>query len=104
MKKIPGVLLISILLFISCSKDNLSDNYTPSCSGTAKSYKTDVAPLIQSYCSGCHSNYSTWSQLSASKNSVRTTIVSGSMPQGKTLSTAQKDAIICWIDIGASNN
>jgi uncharacterized membrane protein len=104
MTKILGILLVSISLLISCSKDNSSSSFNPSCSGTAKSYANDISPLIQSYCHSCHTNYSTFAQLSAAKNSVRSVIVSGSMPQGTTLSTDQKNAIICWIDNGAANN
>ncbi len=104
MKKTFVILLFFVAFLSGCSKDNANDNYSPTCSGTAKSYKTDVAPLIQTYCAGCHSNYSSWTALSSSRSSVRSTIVNGSMPQGKTLTNAQKDAIICWIDNGAANN
>lgn len=105
MKKILVVLMFALGLFTACSKDSLTaSSYTPSCDGTVKSYQSNVAPLIQTYCAGCHSNYSTYANLSASKNSVRSQIVSGNMPRGSALSTAQKDAIVCWIDNGAPNN
>ena len=104
MKKVLVVLFFVSFLVTGCSKDTVTDSYTPDCTGAVKSYKTDVAPLIQTYCAGCHSNYSTYSQLSASKSSVRNSIVNGSMPRGKTMSSAQKDAVICWIDNGAINN
>lgn len=103
MKKLIVVLLLGIGVWASCSKDTTTTAYTPSCSGTAKSYKTDVAPLIQSYCGNCH-NYGTYSKLYASRSSVRSMIVSGQMPQGGSLTTAQKDAIVCWMDNGAANN
>jgi hypothetical protein len=105
MKRILACMLLSFVLFTGCKKDNTSPvSYTPSCTGAAKSYKNDVAPIIQSACSGCHQNYNTYSQMSASQSSVRSVIVSGAMPKGSSLSTAQKDAIVCWIDNGASNN
>ena len=103
MKKLMFVLLIGLDVWTGCSKDATTTSYTPSCSGTAKSYKTDVAPLIQTYCGNCH-DYGTYSKLYASRSSVRNMIVSGQMPQGTSLSTAQKDAIVCWMDSGASNN
>jgi hypothetical protein len=31
-------------------------------------------------------------------------VLSGLMPQNATLTTAQKNTIICWIDSGAPNN
>lgn len=103
MKKILAVLMLSIGLWTSCSKYSTTDTYTPSCNGVVKSYHTDVAPLIQSACGNCH-NFGSYSSLYASRNSVRNMIVTGQMPQGGSLSTAQKDAIVCWIDSGALNN
>jgi hypothetical protein len=105
MKNFLLLILLGFLVLSGCKKDNTSiDSYTPSCSGAAKSYKTDVAPIIESECSGCHQNYSTYSQVSASQNSIRSAVVSGQMPQGSSLTNAQKDAIACWIDSGAANN
>jgi hypothetical protein len=104
MKKLLVVLMVSFGLWTGCSKDSTTNPYTPSCNGTTKSYKTDVAPIIESACAGCHQNFSNYSQLYASRNSVRSMVVSGQMPQVKSLSTTQKDAIICWIDNGATNN
>lgn len=105
MRKILVLAVISFGLWTSsCSKDNTTDSYTPSCNGTIKSYTNDVAPLIESSCANCHANFNTYSKLYASRNSVRSMVVSGQMPQGKSLTTAQKDAIVCWIDSGASNN
>ncbi len=106
MKSLLVLVLLSFVVLSGCKKDNTTPaSYTPSCSGAAKSYKNDVAPLIQSVCSGCHpNNFDTYSKLSASQSSVRSAIVSGSMPKGTSLSDAQKNAIVCWIDNGAANN
>jgi hypothetical protein len=105
MKNLLLALLLGFALLSGCKKDTTSpSSYTPSCSGTAKSYQTDVAPIIQSACSGCHQNYNTYSQVSSSKSSIRSVIVSGQMPKDGSLSNVQKDAIVCWIDSGAANN
>jgi len=106
MKKILVILLLSFVVFTGCKKDNTTSpvSYTPSCSGAAKSYKNDVAPIIASACSGCHQNYNTYSQMKSSAAAVRSVIVTGAMPKGSSLSTAQKDAVVCWIDNGTSNN
>jgi uncharacterized membrane protein len=105
MKKILVIALVSLGLWTGCSKiSNTDTTYTPTCDGTVKSYKSNVAPIIQSACSGCHNNLGTYSQLSAAKSSVRNSIVSGSMPRGSSLSSTQKNAVICWIDNGAPNN
>jgi uncharacterized membrane protein len=97
-------LLVVTSIIAGCQKDSTTSPYTPTCDGTAKSYSADVAPLISNYCSGCHSQYSTYAKLSASASQVRSVIVSGSMPKGTTLSSTQKDAIVCWIDNGTLNN
>jgi hypothetical protein len=105
MKKILVIAMISLGLWTGCSKiSNSNSSYTPTCTGAVKSYKTDVAPIISTYCSGCHSNFSTYASLSADKSNVSAMIESGNMPRGSSLSTAQKDAVICWISSGAPNN
>jgi len=103
MKKLLVILTMALGLWTSCSKDSSSSTYTPSCNGTAKSYATDVAPLIQAYCGGCH-NFNSYSTVAASANSIRSMIASGQMPRGGSLTNAQKDIIVCWIDNGAKNN
>jgi len=88
---------------------------TVDCSGTAKSFSTDVNPIIQATCttnSGCHGSGSnngpgellTYSEIFSSRSSIRSAVASGSMPKTGSLTTAQKNAIICWIDNGAPNN
>jgi hypothetical protein len=49
MKKLIAVLICGAM-FVSCKKDK--STYTPDCSGTAKSYVTDVSPLFSSKCNG----------------------------------------------------
>ena len=97
---------------MACNKNNV--DYTADCS-TAKSYATDVSPIIQSYCatnSGCHASGSSngpgvltsYAQVYSARSAIRTAVVNGSMPQNGSLTNAQKNAIICWIDSGAANN
>lgn len=99
------ILLLGYLITLSsCKKSSTTTaTYTPTCSST-KSFSVDVKPLFQSYCVSCHSNYSTYSQICASSSSIRSTIVGGSMPKGTTLTDAQKDKIVCWMDAGTPNN
>ena len=97
-----AIAIISLFFFIECKKD--STGYTPSCSGAAKSYKTDVQPLIQSYCASCHAQFSSYSQMKSNSASIRSRIVSGSMPKNASMSTDEKNKIVCWIDNGCLNN
>lgn len=98
----------------SCSKQERQDT-TIDCSGPAKSFVTDVQPVIQSTCnddSGCHGTGSTngpgpllnYSQVFNARSSIRSAIESGRMPLNGNLTAAQKKAIVCWIDGGAPNN
>jgi uncharacterized membrane protein len=104
MKRLFFSVLIISVLGSGCSKIASQSAYTPTCSGTAKSYKNDVAPIVRSACDHCHAGLSSYSSLVAAQSSVRSVVVSGAMPRDASLSTAQKDAIACWIDNGALNN
>lgn len=105
---LPSALsIIIVVTLITCKKSNTSTNststYKPNCSGT-KSYSVDVKPIIQANCVGCHSQYGNYSSVSADKSSIRNSIANGTMPKNSSLASSQKDAIMCWIDAGASNN
>lgn len=99
---LAGVCL-SIINFSGCKKSTSSGTYSPNCSGTY-SFKTDVNTLIQNNCVSCHSEYSNYSGISSAKTSIRSQIAKGSMPKNATLTSSQKDIIMCWIDSGANNN
>lgn len=112
MKKIISTVSGFAVLFLACSKDAV--NYHADC-GTAKSYASDVSPVIESYCatnSGCHGSGSThgpgalttYTQVYNARTAIRTAVTNGSMPQNGSLSNEQKNAIICWIDSGATDN
>ncbi len=102
-----AVVVLFFAMFISCKKKNKEEAqaaYTPSCTSSTPSFSVTVRPLIQSACVSCHSEYSTYAQISSSSSSIRSSIVSGSMPKGTSLSEAQKNSIVCWIDAGKPNN
>jgi hypothetical protein len=114
MKK--GLMLILIFLLVlsfACSKNTSS--FTADCSGATKSFSSDVSPIIQSSCAtnaGCHASGSvnrpgaltTYSQIFNARSDIRSAVSSGAMPQNGSLTTTQKNSIICWIDNGALNN
>lgn len=113
-------LLISsalLLFLISCKKkdsNSTTTSFTPDCSGAAASYMVTVGPLITSNCatSGCHAAgntngpgaLTTYAQVKSSSASIRSSVLNGTMPKNSTLTSAQKNNIICWIDAGAANN
>ena len=108
MKKL--VFVSSLIIYVvsctivSCKKTSTTTTaYAPTCN-SVKSYSVDARPVIQGNCVSCHSSYSSYSGASSSASSIRSSIINGTMPKGSTLTSAQKDNIICWIDAGAPNN
>ncbi|HMU47641.1 MAG TPA: hypothetical protein PKC72_14825 [Chitinophagaceae bacterium] len=111
---ISSAFIIVTALFLSCSKDDNGGNNTVVCTNTTKSFSTDVNPIIQTFCnqSNCHNPGSTngpgaltnYSQVFNARNAIRGQVAAGLMPQNTTLTTEQKNSIICWIDSGAPNN
>ncbi len=97
---------------IACKKN--SEDYVPTCGSTTPSFASSVNPLIQSRCStsGCHNtathagghDLTTYALISDHKTHIYDEVASGSMPEGSSLTSAQKDTILCWINAGAPNN
>ena len=126
MKKIIcifSIIIIGVIFIVSCSKGSSTGGTTGGgggggttldCTGVAKSWATDVNPIIQGFCNttGCHSAGSAngpgaltnYTQVFNARAQIRPAIASGLMPQGSTLTTAQKNSFLCWIDSGAPNN
>ena len=112
------ILAISFFITISCSKDGGGGgggSTTLDCSTiTNKAFAANVDPIIQGSCNiaGCHAAGSVngpgpltnYNQVFNARSTVRSAISSGRMPQGSSLTTAQKNSILCWIDSGAPNN
>ncbi len=116
-KLITGILLVSGLTLISSCYYDTAELLYPggaNCTGVTPSFKTDVAPLIQSRCGmgGCHDAAATntggpltnYTQISSKAAAVKTSVLNGSMPQGSTLTAAEKKIISCWADNGGLNN
>jgi len=114
MKRIVFIGVMGIIVY-ACSKSNGSGGTitTPTCTGT-QSFTNDVNPIIQATCaiSGCHANGSvngpgaltSYSQIFNARAAIRTAIANGTMPKTGTLSTTDRNTIICWIDNGAASN
>lgn len=126
MKKTLIIILFTFSLssvFIACSKSNTttgggsggSGGRTFSCVGISPKFSADVQPILTSVCSinsNCHASgttnsggpFTTHAEVFAKKSNIRVAILSGVMPQTGSLTQAQVDAFICWIDSGAPNN
>jgi len=115
-------LAMIILVIVSCSKPgtvggggNGGGGGSTNCTGVNNKFAADVNPIIQSTCAtnaGCHGNGSTngpgplltYTQIFNARLNIKTAVGNGTMPQVGTLTTAQKNSIICWVDSGGLNN
>ena len=118
MKKRIVFLIAVLVIIVSCSKssdDNGGGGGSNTCTNVPKSFAVDVNPIIQSTCTvnaGCHGSGSihgpgellTYTQIFNARVNIKNAVASGLMPQTGSLTTAQKNTIICWVDSGAPNN
>jgi uncharacterized membrane protein len=108
---------ITLVYGMGCDSGEENIPNTPSatdCSTVAATFP-DANSIIQSSCSKtleCHANGSshgpggltTFQQIFNAKASIKTAVRSSTMPRGSSLSAAERNIIICWIESGAVNN
>jgi hypothetical protein len=122
MKGMFTAVIAGIIFFIAaCAKEKGGGGggtnnppFVPNCNGAATSFSTNVLTIFQTVCSqnNCHNSGSVngpgpltnYAEINAARGNIRAAIISGFMPKNTTLSAAQKNSIICWIDAGAQNN
>ena len=110
------IIISSVFISASCSKSGSGGGGTSlDCNTvTNKAFAADVKPIIQSSCAigGCHDAVSTngpgpltnYSQVFNARTAIRTAVSAGTMPKTGSLTSSQKNSILCWIDSGAPNN
>lgn len=111
MRKFLSAAGVIAVMVLGCSKDKSS---TITCTGESISYASKVAAVMNSNCatSGCHDAGSrsgpgalvTYSQIFNARSSIKSSIENGSMPRKKSMSEADKQTVVCWINNGAPNN
>ena len=110
-KSIVSTLIICFFIF-SCSKssDSSTVNTNTSCNPNT-SFSATILPMFNATCnlSGCHdgpnaAQLNNFQVVHDNATQIRASISSGRMPKNGTLTTAQKNAIYCWIDNGAKDN
>ena len=107
-------------IFYGCSKSDSTP--TPigagagfSCTGISPKFAADVQPIFTTVCSvntTCHAagstnsggSFTTHAEIFAKKSNIRAAVLSRTMPQTGSLTQAQINNLICWIDSGAPNN
>lgn len=118
MKTYFFILIVCVGTLMACSKSSGNGGGggggTLNCSTVSKSFSADINPIVQAFCntSGCHAagslngpgQLTNYNEVFTNRVAIRAAISSGTMPQGSTLTTAQKNSFLCWIDSGAPNN
>jgi hypothetical protein len=119
MKKIIFILaavLSAAAIFTACSKrTEQNDPRDFSCNSISPTFSADIQPILTTVCSinsNCHAGgsansggpFTTHAQVFAKMTAIRASILAGTMPQSGSLTQAQVNAFICWIDSGGINN
>ena len=122
MKKVIVIIIAAFFITISCSKSGDGGGNGGggggggvNCTGVAASFSANVNPIIQSTCAtnaGCHGAGSTngpgplltYTQIFNARATIKASVANGTMPKTGTLTTNQKNTIICWVDSGGPNN
>ena len=114
MKKILALFIL--VLFYSCSSDNLEEYYgIVDCSSEVISYADDIVPIIDTNCAipGCHvsgtglPDWTKYENVAANAQKIKEYTFDGVMPpstSGKSLTIEQVREISCWVNSGAPNN
>jgi len=111
---IIALLLLTVISIISCSKSDNGPDPGVCDTVTNKNFANDVNPIIQTFCNqaACHDPGSSngpgqltnYTEIFNARIAIRGQVQAGLMPQNTSLTTAQKNTILCWIDSGAPNN
>lgn len=116
-KVIVAFLFVAVLALLveGCGKCDCITATDP-CAGLAFKFATDVQPIINTRCAtspGCHGNgainsggpLTNYTQIFNKRLEIKIQVSSNSMPPPPdTLSSDQKNKIICWLNSGAPDN
>ena len=89
----------------SCTKTATVDNAT--CSALDTKWSTAVSNIVKNKCatSGCHPNYAALANISGDASSCLSKLSNNSMPAGGvTMTTAERNQLMCWLQDGGPNN
>jgi len=102
MKKLLLYSFAGLALLGACKKKDTTPTY---------SFKNDVMPILKTSCISCHDEFNpaltadVYDSVKKDTAQIRVYIPVGTMPQtGTPLTTAQKNAIMGWLNQGAKNN
>jgi uncharacterized membrane protein len=109
-------LLALAFLAAACGSSalNCPNDLPNGCQNPVPSYKTDVAPIVQTHCLKCHApggqeasiDFTTYQHVFARRQSILTQVFSCRMPpEGEPAPTAAERALLLgWLTCGSPNN
>ena len=108
-----GIILVALVavsfFMVQCTKSSSSDSSYTCLSDV--SYSKTIKPILDLNCNyaGCHddvtiTSLANYQFVHDGAAQIKISVLSGRMPKGKALATADKNALYCWIDNGAKNN
>jgi hypothetical protein len=110
----PKKILLLFSIFILSTHFYCTSKSVDSTSNTcdpAISFSKTIKPILDANCnmSGCHDNLvmtslKEFQTVHDAAAQIKSALVTGKMPKNRTITTAEKNAIYCWIDNGAKNN
>jgi len=112
---ILSLIISFVFINISCSKSSGGGGTSLDCNTVAnKAFAANVSPIFQGSCAitGCHEAGSlngpgpltNYNEIFNARTAIQSAVSSGRMPKSGSISTAQKNSILCWIEGGAPNN
>jgi hypothetical protein len=111
-KKQIGILcalMVSAFLLHACVYHDISPK-TP-CSETEISFGLTISPIIQQNCAidDCHGgkqfpDFRQFSLIQENAQRIKQQVVNRTMPPDRSLTQAQIDSIVCWVDNGTPQN
>lgn len=94
----------TLLFLVALALAGCGGTSSVDCSTNPDTYASYGQTFIDSQCRTCHqhsSQYGTQAAVQASLTRIESEISSGKMPEGTTLSTAEKSRVLAWLGCGA---
>jgi uncharacterized membrane protein len=110
------LLLLSITFFLSSCLTNVEEQLEDTIAEepvieSKVSFKDNVKPIIDARCTTCHStsggtfpNLTGFANVKAKADRIKVRVDNRSMPLGGSLTNAQIESIVKWVNEGALNN
>lgn len=98
------ILSLVLMLLVACGNSAVKTTATTECTTTNPDrWSTSVSTIVQTNCTSCHKEYSSYAAVANQASAVASEVESGRMPLGSTLSAADKTALVQWAACGAPN-